>query len=71
MLIRYAVSIYLEDFKTLPDFDEYGASIFGDTPYMKLGRFEEHEIFQEYGVSDSMNTPYRSPSYLKTMTGLN
>ena len=64
MLIRYAVSIYFEDFKTLPDFDAYGVSIFGNTPYMKLGRFEE------YGVSDSMNTPYRSPRYLKTKTGL-
>lgn len=33
MLIRYVVSIYLKDFKTLPDFDEYGVSIFGNTPY--------------------------------------
>ena len=36
---------------------------------MKLGRFEEHEIFEEYDVSDSMDTPYRSPSYLKTKMG--
>ena len=70
MLIRYAVSIYLEEFKTLPEFDAYGVSIFGNTPYMKLGRFEEQKIFEEYCVLDSMNTPYRSPSYLKTKMGL-
>lgn len=50
MLNRYAISIYFEDFKTLPDFDEYGVSIFENTPYIKLGRFEEHMIFEAYAL---------------------
>ena len=52
MLIGYAVSIYLADFKTLPDFEEYCLSNFGNTTDMKLGRLEENMIFEEYVIHE-------------------